>query len=188
MASSVSVKHSFAAENAMKTSVHLCCCEQLSYAGQVPQEQAYRQTSPASNMYALGCLLFFALTGRKPARFANEELRASFERDIGVNPKMSKLLQCLLEPVAENRPTASQVWSQEFCLHLHVKWVFGIVLVQIVSRPLVHCTQQQHSFVCHRGRFAGSSLFHEPVFPIQPLMVEVFRSDNSFSSIFLILA
>jgi serine/threonine protein kinase len=123
MASSVSVKHSLAAENAIKTSVHLCCCEQLSYAGHVPKEQAYRQTSPASNMYALGCLLFFALTGRKPARFANEELRASFERDIGVTLKMSKFLQCLLEPVAENRPSASQVWSKELCLHLHVKWV-----------------------------------------------------------------
>jgi serine/threonine protein kinase len=84
---------------------------QLSCAGHVPEEQSFIQASPASNVYALGCLVLFVLTGRMPAQFASEELRKSFERQIGVTPKMSKLLQCLLEPVAENRPTASQVRS-----------------------------------------------------------------------------
>jgi serine/threonine protein kinase len=98
-----------AVDNAMNASVHLCCCEQLSHAGHFPEHRAYKQAAPASSMYAFGCLLFFVLTGRMPEQFASEKLRTSFVRDIGLTPKMSKLLQCLLDPVAENRPNASQV-------------------------------------------------------------------------------
>jgi serine/threonine protein kinase len=113
-------QYSVAAENAINNVVHVCCFNQLQCAGHMPKEQANRQPSPASNVYALGCLVFFVLTGRMPAQFASEKLRTSFEREIGVTPKMSKLLQCLLEPVAEDRPTASQVRSVKLWIILPV--------------------------------------------------------------------
>lgn len=75
----------------------------------MPAEQFNGQASPASDMYAVGGVLLFLLSGRTPGQFASERLRVSFEREIEVAPKLSKLLQALLEPIAEDRPTASQV-------------------------------------------------------------------------------
>lgn len=78
-------------------------------AGYMPPEQFAGAASPASDLYALGGVLLFLLSGRTPGQFKSERLRVSFEREVEVGPRMSALLGALLDPIAEDRPTASQV-------------------------------------------------------------------------------
>lgn len=78
-------------------------------AGYMPPEQFAGAASPASDLYALGGVLLFLLSGRTPGQFKSERLRVSFEREVEVGARMSALLAALLDPIAEDRPTASQV-------------------------------------------------------------------------------
>lgn len=78
-------------------------------AGYMPPEQFAGAASPASDLYALGGVLLFLLSGRTPGQFKSERLRVSFEREVEVRPRLSALLSALLDPIAEDRPTASQV-------------------------------------------------------------------------------
>ena len=78
-------------------------------AGYMPPEQFGGAATPASDLYALGAVLLFLLSGRPPSSFPNERLRVAWERDVDVSGPLRTLLRGLLEPIAEDRITAAQV-------------------------------------------------------------------------------
>jgi serine/threonine protein kinase len=78
-------------------------------AGYMPPEQFGGAATAASDLYALGGVVLFLLSGRTPASFPNERLRVAWERDVEVSGPLRRLLQAVLEPIAEDRVTVSQV-------------------------------------------------------------------------------
>ena len=78
-------------------------------AGYMPPEQFGGAATPASDLYALGGVLLFLLSGRAPAAFGSERLRVAWEAQVDVEGRLRQLLRGLLEPIAEDRVTAAQV-------------------------------------------------------------------------------
>lgn len=85
--------------------------------GYMAPEQFRGSAQPASDMYALGATLLFLLSGRPPFAFSQERMRINWrsgpegDGSAGFNvpsPRWASLLDGLLEPVAEDRLTASQ--------------------------------------------------------------------------------
>jgi eukaryotic-like serine/threonine-protein kinase len=79
-------------------------------AGYMPPEQFGGAATVASDLYALGGVLLFLLSGRSPGSFGSERLRVAWEKEVQVNGRLRKLLKGLLEPMAEDRITAAQVY------------------------------------------------------------------------------
>jgi eukaryotic-like serine/threonine-protein kinase len=79
-------------------------------AGYTPPEQFGGGASTASDMYALGGVVLFLLSGKPPGAFGAARLRVAWEKQVDVSGPLRKLLQGTLEPIAEDRITAQQVW------------------------------------------------------------------------------
>lgn len=76
------------------------------------QEQFRGAASPASDVYALGATLLFALTGRQPSSFPlRKGLRLDTGRaleEAGAPRLLRELVEASLEPSPEDRPTAAE--------------------------------------------------------------------------------
>ena len=71
--------------------------------GYMPFEQFQGQTVPASDYYALGATLLYLLTHRHPEDFPKDDLVIRFQPYLHASAPMTRLLEGLLEPAAENR-------------------------------------------------------------------------------------
>jgi hypothetical protein len=76
--------------------------------GYMAPEQFRGSAQPASDLYGLGGVLLYLLSGKAPHQFPQNRLRVEFEDLIEVGPQLSKLLEGLLEPIIEDRLTASE--------------------------------------------------------------------------------
>jgi eukaryotic-like serine/threonine-protein kinase len=84
--------------------------------GYMPPEQFRGRASPASDIYALGGVLLFALTGRPPSAFPQGrglrlDLSGLEEAVGGAGPEgdaLIDLVEAALEPEAEDRPSAAE--------------------------------------------------------------------------------
>ena len=63
--------------------------------------------SPASDMYSLGGVLVYALTGKPPSSFAGGRLRVDTRALGDVPPALAAVIAAVLEPAPEDRPTAA---------------------------------------------------------------------------------
>ena len=63
--------------------------------------------SPASDMYSLGGVLVYALTGKPPSSFAGGRLRVDTRALGDVPPALAAVIAAALEPAPEDRPTAA---------------------------------------------------------------------------------
>ena len=77
-------------------------------AGFTPPEQFGGAASAASDMYALGGVVLYLLSGRSPGSFGSARLRVAWEDKVEVTGPLQALLRGALEPIAEDRPTARQ--------------------------------------------------------------------------------
>lgn len=63
--------------------------------------------SPASDMYSLGGVLVYALTGKPPSSFAGGRLRIDTGALGDAPPALAAVIAAALEPAPEDRPTAA---------------------------------------------------------------------------------
>ena len=77
-------------------------------AGFTPPEQFGGAASAASDMYALGGVVLYLLSGRSPGSFGSARLRVAWEDKVQVTGPLRALLRGALEPIAEDRPTARE--------------------------------------------------------------------------------
>lgn len=78
--------------------------------GYMSPESFRGAAQPASDVYSVGATMLFLLTGRPPSAFPVDRMRIDFS-SAELSSKMRRLLEGLLEPVAEDRLTASEALS-----------------------------------------------------------------------------
>lgn len=71
--------------------------------GYMPPEQFGGQTTPASDLYALGATLIYLVTGQHPDQLPQREMRILFEHHVNLSPSMVDWLKWLTEPSLERR-------------------------------------------------------------------------------------
>ena len=63
----------------------------------------------ATDLYGLGATLLYLLSAKNPNEFNQTRLKIDFSRDVVVSEGMGDVLESLLEPAAEDRPTIGEV-------------------------------------------------------------------------------
>ncbi|WP_338438835.1 serine/threonine-protein kinase [Synechococcus elongatus IITB5] len=71
--------------------------------GYMPPEQLQGQSTPQSDLYALGATLVFLLTGRSPDQLQRQRLRIDFRPYVRVSDRLATWLDQLLAPLPEDR-------------------------------------------------------------------------------------
>lgn len=76
--------------------------------GYMAPEQFTGQATPASDLYALGGTLLYLVSGQPPGAFPQARMRINYKDKVTVGPRLSELLDGLLEPLAEDRLTPQE--------------------------------------------------------------------------------
>jgi serine/threonine protein kinase len=77
--------------------------------GYMPPEQFGGQSTPASDLYAIGATLIYLATGQHPDQLPQREMRILFEDRVNLSPHLIDWLKWLTEPSADLRlKSASQ--------------------------------------------------------------------------------
>ncbi|NEP72730.1 MAG: serine/threonine protein kinase [Okeania sp. SIO2G4] len=71
--------------------------------GYMPLEQFGGQTTPASDLYALGATLIYLATGQHPDELPQEEMRIQFEEQVNLSPHLIDWLKSMTEPSLDLR-------------------------------------------------------------------------------------
>ncbi|WP_126146772.1 serine/threonine protein kinase [Synechococcus elongatus] len=71
--------------------------------GYMPPEQLQGQSSPQSDLYAVGATLVFLLTGRSPDQLQRQRLRIDFRPYAKISDRLATWLDQLLAPLPEER-------------------------------------------------------------------------------------
>jgi serine/threonine protein kinase len=76
--------------------------------GYMPPEQFGGETTPASDLYALGATLIYLATGQHPDKLPHKQMRIHFEDRVNLSPNLINWLQGLTQPNLNSRlPSAS---------------------------------------------------------------------------------
>lgn len=73
--------------------------------GFLPPEQLMGRASPASDLYALGATVVYAMSGIHPTDLPMRAMRIDFRGALHCSAKLGKLLEKMLEPAVEDRLT-----------------------------------------------------------------------------------
>jgi serine/threonine protein kinase len=76
--------------------------------GYMPPEQFGGQTTPASDLYALGATLIYLATGQKPDRLPQEEMRICFEAEVNLSSALVDWLKTMTAPSLTKRFKSAQ--------------------------------------------------------------------------------
>nr|WP_290226612.1 serine/threonine-protein kinase [Trichocoleus desertorum] len=71
--------------------------------GYMPFEQFGGQTTPVSDLYALGATLIYVATGQHPVQLPQREMRILFEHKVNLSPSLINWLKWMTEPNVELR-------------------------------------------------------------------------------------
>jgi serine/threonine protein kinase len=71
--------------------------------GYMPPEQFSGQTTPASDLYALGAMLIYVTTGQHPNELPHQEIRVLFADKVNLSPNLISWLEWMTEPSLELR-------------------------------------------------------------------------------------
>ena len=71
--------------------------------GYTPPEQFGGQTTPTSNLYALGAMLIYLATGQHPDKLPQREMRILFEEKVNLSPYLIDWLKWITEPSMDLR-------------------------------------------------------------------------------------
>src|SRR4028119_814008 len=71
--------------------------------GYMPPEQFGGQTTPTSDLYALGATLIYLATGQHPDQLPQREMRILFEDSVNLSPNLIDWLKSMTEPSTEQR-------------------------------------------------------------------------------------
>lgn len=71
--------------------------------GYMPPEQFGGETTPASDLYALGATLIYLATGQHPDKLPQKQMRIQFEDRVNLSPNLISWLQRLIEPSLDLR-------------------------------------------------------------------------------------
>jgi serine/threonine protein kinase len=82
--------------------------------GYMPIEQMEGHAGPASDIYALGMSLIFLLSHREPDQFEKKGLRIQFRPHVNISGEFAKLLDRMVEPDVNKRPTSAIELKQDF--------------------------------------------------------------------------
>jgi serine/threonine protein kinase len=75
----------------------------------MPPEQFGGQSTPASDLYAIGATLIYLATGQHPDQLPQREMRILFEDSVNLSPHLIDWLKWLTEPSTDLRlKSASQ--------------------------------------------------------------------------------
>lgn len=80
--------------------------------GYMPPEQLQGQSTPQSDLYALGATLVFLLTGRSPDQLQRQRLRIDFRPYATVSDRFATWLDQLLAPLPEDRFSSAAIALQ----------------------------------------------------------------------------
>jgi serine/threonine protein kinase len=76
--------------------------------GYMPPEQFGGQTTPASDLYALGATLIYLATGQNPDQLPQEEMRICFEADVNLSTALVDWLKTMTAPSLTKRFKSAQ--------------------------------------------------------------------------------
>ncbi len=76
--------------------------------GYMAPEQFGGTAAPASDLYGLGATLLYLLSGQHPNQFPQTRLKIEFGELVTVTESMRDVLDGLLEPAAEDRPSIEE--------------------------------------------------------------------------------
>ncbi|MGC1393345.1 MAG: serine/threonine-protein kinase, partial [Coleofasciculaceae cyanobacterium] len=76
--------------------------------GYMPPEQFGGQTTPASDLYALGVTLIYLATGQPPDQLPQREMRLLFENQVNLSPNLIDWLKWITEPSLDLRMTSAK--------------------------------------------------------------------------------
>ncbi|MDY7023488.1 MAG: serine/threonine-protein kinase [Cyanobacteriota bacterium] len=71
--------------------------------GYMPFEQFGGQTTPASDLYALGATLIYLTTGQHPEQLPQQQMRIQFEEQVNLSPYLINWLKSMTEPSLDLR-------------------------------------------------------------------------------------
>lgn len=80
--------------------------------GYMPPEQLQGQSTPQSDLYALGATLVFLLTGRSPDQLQRQRLRIDFRPYVSISDRLATWLDQLLAPLPEERFSSAAIALQ----------------------------------------------------------------------------
>ena len=76
--------------------------------GYMPLEQFGGQSTPTSDLYALGATLIYLATGQHPDQLPQHEMRMVFDDQVNLSPVLIDWLKWLTEPSADLRPKSAK--------------------------------------------------------------------------------
>jgi serine/threonine protein kinase len=120
--------------------------------GYMPLEQFGGETTPASDLYALGATLIYLATGQHPADLPHQDLRILFEDRVNLSPHFVDWLKCLTEPGIDRRPR-SATQALEALENPNLREQRLIVLAQPLNSrvKLTHNQQTFEAMIVPRG-------------------------------------
>jgi serine/threonine protein kinase len=111
--------------------------------GYMPLEQFGGQTTPASDLYALGATLIYLATGQHPDQLPQLKMRVLFEDRANLSPSLADWLKWMTEPSVELRlKSAKQALEALETSNLRKYSSSAVVTKPIGSRVMVTNTSQ----------------------------------------------
>ena len=112
--------------------------------GYMPPEQFGGETTPASDLYALGATLIYLATGQHPDKLPQKQMRIQFEDRVNLSPNLINWLQGLTQPNLNLRLQSASLALQTLeAKYINLPgWVsdplgrlFGFLLEELIAKP-----------------------------------------------------
>lgn len=153
----------------VQTTVHNGTMTVVGTYGYMPPEQFGGQTTPASDLYALGATLIHVATGQDPRDLLHEEMRLLFEERVNLSPHLTDWLRWMTEPSLELRlKSAKQALAALEKSRLHES-MLAIAKKPSDRKARVTNTRQKLEILIPAGGFSLHLLWAAVMIPLSVL-------------------